>query len=170
MSHGLDSDLHFQIRAWFCEVAFHGSESNEFLQRWRPGCRGCFPDLRSVFVNRYCDARRGSRHCGRQADFIMNTFHAHPVDFESHDLAKMAMLLLLDQRVATDEPCFFQIDEAAETQLEWRVFLPLYKRLLAAVEVDIDQQQAGFDARHIEREHASGMQVEGRAFRHKGVP
>ena len=44
------------------------------------------------------------------------------------------------------------------------------QRLLAAVEVDVDEQQAGFDARDVEREHAGRMDVEGPAAIHQRVP
>src|SRR6185436_18024070 len=63
-----------------------------------------------------------------------------------------------------------ELDEAAEPHLERRISLRLDQGLLAAVEVDVDQQQARFDAGDVEREHAGGVNVEGTAAAHQRIP
>ena len=64
------------------------------------------------------------------------------------------------ERRPADERPRVQLDEAAEPHLERRVFLRLDQRLLAAVEIDLDEQKARLDAGDIEREHAGRMNVE----------
>ena len=41
---------------------------------------------------------------------------------------------------------------------------------LAAVEIDLDQKQAGFNARDIQCQHAGRMNVKGAAMFHKCIP
>src|SRR5205085_11869437 len=86
------------------------------------------------------------------------------------DLARVPALLLFDERRLSDEFSFIKIDESSESQLERRILLRFDERLLAAVKVNVNQQQTGLDARNIEREHPRRMNVERCACVHERVP
>src|ERR1700752_3796662 len=64
----------------------------------------------------------------------------------------------------------YQIHQTAESHFKWRVALFVNEGFLAAVEIDVDQQQSGFHPRYIEREHSGGMNIEGATVRHQRVP
>ena len=62
--------------------------------------------------------------------------------------------LLLPQRHLPDERALAVAHEPPEPHLVRRVPLGINQALAAAVEVHVDEQQPGFDARDVEREHA----------------
>src|SRR5436305_11285448 len=62
------------------------------------------------------------------------------------------------------------MDEAAETHLEGRILLRLDERLLAAVEVNVNQKQPGLYARNVQGEHPRRVDVEGLPCLHERVP
>ena len=63
-----------------------------------------------------------------------------------------------------------EIDQPIESHLERRVELRGRQRLARAEEVHVDEQQAGFDARDIEREQARRPQAEGGPDARERVP
>ena len=65
---------------------------------------------------------------------------------------------------------FVGLHQTIETYFVRRVLLRLDQRLLAAVEIDVDEQQPRLDTGDVERKHADRMDVEGAAFGHQFVP
>ena len=74
-----------------------------------------------------------------------------PAKLEADDPARRTAPRLLPQGCLTDEPGLVEGDQTSEAHFERRVPLGFDQCLPAAVEVDIDQQQPGLDARHIKR-------------------
>ena len=58
----------------------------------------------------------------------------------------------------------------AEAQFVGRIFLRRDQRFLGAGVVHFDQQQSGFDPRHIQRQHSGGVNIELLALFHHRVP
>src|SRR5215471_2226307 len=81
-----------------------------------------------------------------------------------------AFLLGGDERIPSDKFRFLQVDQSSEPQLKRRIFLLLDDGLLAAVEIDIDQQEAGFDTRNVQCQHPCRMNVECAAGVDERVP
>ncbi len=71
---------------------------------------------------------------------------------------------------AADERRLVELHQPAEAHLERRVLLRGDQRLLAAVEIHVDEQQAGLDARDVERQHAGRLDVERPSGAHQRVP
>ena len=115
-------------------------------------------------------ARRRGGHLRRESDAVEEGLDGRPVDLEPHDRPGGAAPLLSRERRLSDEARLVEVNQPAEAHLERRVFLRLDQRLLAAREIDVDQQQPGLDPRDVEREHPRGPHVERLAARHQGVP
>jgi hypothetical protein len=75
----------------------------------------------------------------------------------------------LEQGVAADERAGVELHEAP-SPISNGVLLRFDQRLLAAVEVDVDQQETGLDACDVEGEHAGRVDVERASAKHQGVP
>src|SRR5690606_41896718 len=77
---------------------------------------------------------------------------------------------LLPDCVPPDERPLGLADEPPESELVRRVALEVGDGLPRAGEVDVDEQQAGLDARDVEGEQACGSRVERAADLHQPVP
>src|SRR5215472_15317639 len=115
-------------------------------------------------------ARGLGRSRGRQTELFIALFDLDPVHLQANQLPGNAALVLLDQRGFAHEVVFFEMHHPAEAKLVGRVLLLSDQRLLAAVVVDFDQKQSGFDAGNVEREHARGVNVERAAGVYERVP
>src|SRR5207302_11229135 len=93
-----------------------------------------------------------------------------PVDLEADDLARVPAAVLVEEGGAADERPFVELYKPAKAHLERRILLRFDDRFLAAVEVDLDQQQASFYTRHVERQHADCVNIERATARHERVP
>src|SRR5262249_42280126 len=82
----------------------------------------------------------------------------------------MPSFLFVSKRSLADKATLVEINEAAQAHLKGRILLFFDKRFLAAIEVDIDQQQAGFNSRDVECEHARRMNIKGSPLVHERVP
>src|SRR4030095_6056723 len=78
--------------------------------------------------------------------------------------------MLVDQSPSTNKLLLIQLHQTAESHLEWCVRLVFYQRLLAAIEIDVDEQETGLDAGNVECEHACGADVEWPRAAHERVP
>ncbi len=78
--------------------------------------------------------------------------------------------MLLDECRPADKRPLRQIHQTREAELEGRVLLRLDHRLLAAVEIDVDEEQSRFDAGDIEREHPGWVEIELRAGGDERIP
>src|SRR5262245_63403249 len=78
--------------------------------------------------------------------------------------------MLVDQSPSAYKWRLIELHQTAESHLEWCVRLVVYERLLAAIEIDVDEQKAGLDAGNVEREHACGADVEWPSAAHERVP
>src|SRR5580698_8541335 len=62
------------------------------------------------------------------------------------------------------------IDHLAEAEFVGRIILRCNQSFLAAGVIDFDEQQSGFDASYVERQHAGSVNVEAFADFHYGIP
>jgi len=108
---------------------------------------------------------------GSHSEFVVERFDFIPINFEAdQDTFRAAILFFAGEGFATDEIVFFQIHELAETDFRRRIFLRGYEGFLAGGVVHFYEDQAGFNSGDIERNHSSGMNVEGFAFFDELVP
>ena len=106
---------------------------------------------------------RERRVAGRlwcQAKFVVKHFNFGPIDLKPDQLARCSVARLFQQRLSADELVFLQVDQLPQPDLVRRKLLRVDQRLLTARVIHIDQDQPGFDARHIERQHSRCMDVE----------
>ena len=79
-------------------------------------------------------------------------------------------LLFVQQSRAADEVLFVQVDQFAQADLRRRILLLCDERLFAADVIHLDQDESSFDASHVQRQHAGGMQVEALASIGECIP
>src|SRR5439155_25593013 len=93
-----------------------------------------------------------------------------PVDLQSYDLLCMAAPLFFQQRRLAHETILVEVHQTAETHFERRILLFFNQGFLAAIEIDVDQEESRLDARDVERQHARGRDVERPAACYQSIP
>src|SRR5207249_11359228 len=113
--------------------------------------------------------RRG-RRVWREVHVPIEFLHRAPVDHEAHRAAGGTAALLLEESLASDERALLQGDGPIEAQFVRRIPLRVDDRLPGGCVIDLRQDQARLDPRHVQGEHARGSDVVSLALRHQGIP
>ncbi len=92
-----------------------------------------------------------------------------PVDLEAHELPRRTALGFRAQRLLADAGRLLEVHEPPEADLVRRVLLRRDEGFARAHVVDVEEDQARFDARHVEGEHARRRDVVGPAHVHERV-
>ncbi len=82
----------------------------------------------------------------------------------------MAALLFFNQCLPAHETILVEVHQTAETHFDRRILLLFNQSFLAAIEVDVDQEQARLDARDVERQHSGRGYVERPAALYQSIP
>src|SRR5258708_25385168 len=83
-----------------------------------------------------------------------------PVDMASRESPGSALLSFLDQGLPANETILVEVHQAVQAHFKWRILLLINQSFFAAVEIDVNQQQARFNARYVQRQHARGLDLE----------
>src|SRR6476646_8806136 len=155
---GLNRPLDLDPVAGLAVPRVDRGQRDDLLQDRAPGRAGRLADLAAPRVERNGDAR--GRRVERRSEPLraVQLLEGLPVELQADEPPRRpASLLLSFERTAADEMCLLvEVDEAAEdAELERRERLLGDQRVPHGVEVDLDQDQAGFDPRDVEREHPS---------------
>ena len=136
-------------------------ERDHPLQHRRPRRRRRLADLPAVAVDRHGDARRGGADGRRQAELRRRALRRRSSRSRGRRSAARARA-----RARARSACWPMNRPLSRLTSRPRpisygvYFCDVDQRLLAAEEVDVDQQQPGLDARDVEREHAGRLDVE----------
>src|SRR3954453_2905012 len=112
------------------------------------------PNLDLIAIDRYRTSPGGVRHMGGKTDLLVEIFIIAPIDFQADDFSRDALQMLVVKLRTTDEKIFLEIHRPTETYLKRRISLRIDQRLFRPDIIDFEQNKAGFEARHIEREHS----------------
>src|SRR5262245_21387587 len=167
---GLDRHLDLDTGAGGGVLALDLRQGDVLLERRRPRGRRRLPRLSRAGVDRHGDTRGSRGHRRGEAVPLVDRLDLVPVDVDADDLAGVASSVLLDQSLLPDEPGLVEAHEAAEAHLVRRVRLRVDHGLLAAAEVDVDQEEPRLDPRDVERQHPGGFQIERLAGGDERVP
>ena len=149
-------------------------ERDVLLEDRRPGVAGHLAHLAAVLVvDRQPVAARGRRQAGRQREALVERLERLPGHLEADQRPRRAALLLGLERLAADEvgeARALEVDDPAEADLEGRRLARLEHHLGRAEVVDAEQDEAGLDARDVERVEPGRRDAVRPAGVHQRVP
>src|SRR5688572_974858 len=166
----LDGDLDLELRARRRMRGAQVGERDVFLQERRPAAAARIAGLLGAGVDRHASTPRRARYARGKADLGVQALERLPLDLDADEAPLRCARGFRRERLAADEALFLQIHRPGEIELIRAGGLRLDERLARRHVIDVDQHQAGFNARHIKREHAGGGHAARRAHFDQRIP
>src|SRR5258708_1355345 len=146
------------------------SERDVLFEQRRPAAARRIADLLAVGVERHAHAPGGAWQARGEADLGVKALERIPLELDADELPLRTALLFGGERLPADEALLVETHGPGEVELEGRRKLAVDERLARRDVVDVDQHQAGFDARDVERQHAGRHDAVAAAGIHQRVP